>query len=190
MPNEGFCWQKPEDIKYNRTVESTMIGADVAGEVIAALASGSLVFKDNAEYARQLTKGAEKLIEFCSLPGSQYTYASWQKNATYQSSNFHDEEIWWATWMFFATGNYSYLSRANGEELANQAKVFNETLALPVFSFDNKLPGALLLLTRARVIFGFPYPYEEMLRQYHEVTEDITCSYLHRYNIFNFTKGD
>lgn len=33
------------------------------------------------------------------------------------------------------------------------------------------------------------YPYEQLLREYHNQTETVMCSYLPQYKSFNVTKG-
>ncbi|KAI3947979.1 hypothetical protein MKW92_005844 [Papaver armeniacum] len=189
MPDDGYCWQRPEDVTYRRSFESVHGGPDLAGEMIAALASASLVFREDLVYSQKLIKGAEKLVEFCSLPEHRYTYTAQKKNNVYNSSDFHDEELWAATWLFYATGNYEYLSRATNERLAAKTKLFSRTPSLWILSYDNKLPGALLLLTRLRIILGVPYPFEDMLQIYHKVLEKMMCSYMHQYGVFEFTKG-
>ncbi|XP_026423521.1 endoglucanase 12-like [Papaver somniferum] len=189
MPDDGYCWQRPEDVTYRRSYESVIGGPDLAGEMIAALASASLVFREDELYSRQLIKGAEKLVEFCSLPERHYTYTG-QKNKAYNSSDFHDEELWAAAWLFYATGNYEYLSRATNERLAAKTKLFSRTPSLWILSYDNKLPGALLLLTRLRIILGVPYPFEDMLQIYHKVLEKMMCSYMHQYGVLSLQKED
>ncbi|KAI3831480.1 hypothetical protein MKX03_016586, partial [Papaver bracteatum] len=189
MPDDGYCWQRPEDVAYRRSFESVHGGPDLAGEMIAALASASLVFKEDELYSRQLIEGAEKLVDFCSLSERRYTYTAQKKNNAYNSTDFHDEELWAATWLFYATGNYEYLSRATNEQLAAKTKLFSRTPSLWILSYDNKLPGALLLLTRLRIILGVPYPFEDMLQSYHKVLEKMMCSYIPKYGVFQFTKG-
>ncbi|KAJ1403397.1 Six-hairpin glycosidase superfamily [Sesbania bispinosa] len=42
---------------------------------------------------------------------------------------------------------------------------------------------------RTRMILNPGYPYEDMLRMYHNVTGLTMCSYLHQLKVFNWTKG-
>jgi hypothetical protein len=60
---------------------------------------------------------------------------------------------------------------------------------LSVLSWDNKLPAAMLLLTRFRMFLSPGYPYEEMLSMYHNVTSLTMCSYLQQFKVFNWTRG-
>lgn len=56
-------------------------------------------------------------------------------------------------------------------------------------SWDNKLPAAMMLLTRLRISLNPGYPYEDALRSYHNTTDLAMCSYLQRYNVYNWTRG-
>ncbi|KAM3359956.1 hypothetical protein P3S68_019667 [Capsicum galapagoense] len=60
---------------------------------------------------------------------------------------------------------------------------------LRVLSWDNKLPAAMLLLTRMSIFLNPGYPYEEMLSSYYNYTGLTMSSYLQRFRVFNFTKG-
>ncbi|KAF3613130.1 Endoglucanase 25 [Capsicum annuum] len=60
---------------------------------------------------------------------------------------------------------------------------------LSVLSWDNKLPAAMLLLTRMSIFLNPGYPYEEMLSSYYNYTGLTMSSYLQRFRVFNFTKG-
>ncbi|KAM3290304.1 endoglucanase 12-like [Capsicum chacoense] len=62
-------------------------------------------------------------------------------------------------------------------------------LYLSVLSWDNKLPAAMLLLTRMSIFLHPGYPYEEMLSSYYNYTGLTMSSYLQRFRVFNFTKG-
>uniref|UniRef100_A0A2N9EH71 Endoglucanase n=1 Tax=Fagus sylvatica TaxID=28930 RepID=A0A2N9EH71_FAGSY len=132
-PDDHNCWQKPEDMDYPRPTITCQQGPDLAGEMAAALASASIVFKDD--------------------------------------------------------GNSSYLSLATNPGIPKNSKAFYMIPDLSVPSWDNKLPAAMLLLTRLRLFLNPGYPYEDMLQMYHNVTGLNMCSYLHSFHVFNWTHG-
>ncbi|KAJ1427090.1 Six-hairpin glycosidase superfamily [Sesbania bispinosa] len=102
---------------------------------------------------------------------------------------FKDDKAYSHKLMYFATGNSSYLKLATIPSLAKHAGAFWGGPDYGVLSWDNKLPGAQVLLSRLRFFFSPGYPYEEILRTFHNHTSIIMCSYLPVFRIFNRTKG-
>lgn len=93
--------------------------SDLAGEIVAALSAASMVFRENMAYSRELIHGAEKLFELTTAVDArvQGTYTmsdacGGQARQFYNSSGFEDELVWAGTWLFFATGNTTYLRHA------------------------------------------------------------------------------
>lgn len=91
----------------------------LAGEIVAALSTSSLVFKEDNKYSGELAKAAEKLFEQVTKldPRKQGTYTlvdscGGEARNFYNSSSYMDELIRAGTWLFFATGNTSYLAYA------------------------------------------------------------------------------
>ncbi|RZC68468.1 hypothetical protein C5167_031691 [Papaver somniferum] len=168
-PNGQNCWERAEDMNYVLPVQTTTKGADLASEMAAALASASIVFIDNTEYSQKLIKGATMLFEFGLDKAKQVRYS--RDNAIfrnfYNSSGFYDEYMWGAAWMYYATGNSSYLSGATDQSIAKKAHAFSRSAHIRVLSWDNKFPAALLLLTRMRIFLDPGFPYELMLERYH-----------------------
>ncbi|KAJ6720682.1 ENDOGLUCANASE [Salix viminalis] len=107
----------------------------------------------------------------------------------YNSTGYYDEYIWGATWLYYATGNINYMRWATEPGFSKHSKALYRISDLSVLSWDNKLPAAMLLLTRYRIFLNPGYPYEEMLHMYHNKTELNMCSYLRQFNVFNWTKG-
>ncbi|KAL5215374.1 hypothetical protein ABZP36_004526 [Zizania latifolia] len=97
--------------------------------------------------------------------------------------------MWSAGWMYYAMGNNTYISFATDPWLPKNAKAFYNILDFSVFSWDNKLPGTGLLLSRLRMFLNLGYPYEESLIGYHNATSMNMCMYFPRFSAFNFTKG-
>ncbi|KAL5996753.1 Endoglucanase 12 [Asimina triloba] len=190
-PDDHYCWERPEDMDYPRPTFSVVSGPDLAGEMAAALASASIVFRDNDAYSKNLVKGATTLFKFARDSGrrSSYSHGRPEFALFYNSTGYYDEYMWGAAWLYYATGNSSYLSLATNPGVSRNAKAFRGILDLNVFSWDNKLPGAELLLSRIRILLNPGYPYEEMLQIYHNQTGINMCSYLPNFNAFNFTRG-
>ncbi|KAG6391021.1 hypothetical protein SASPL_148767 [Salvia splendens] len=190
-PDDHFCWQRPEDMDYPRPVQTTTFGPDLAGEMAAALAATSIVFRDNHAYSKKLIKGAKNIFAFARDPGRRARYSRGNPfiEPYYNSTGYYDEYIWGAAWLFYATGNSSYLSLATNPGMAKNSRAFNMTSDLRVFSWDNKLPGAMLLLTRVGLFLKPGYPYEAMLNMHHNITRLTMCSYLRSNKVFNWTRG-
>ncbi|CAA2957515.1 endoglucanase 12 [Olea europaea subsp. europaea] len=190
-PDDHYCWQRPEDMDYTRKTQTANSGPDLAGEMAAALASASIVFRDNTAYSKKLVKGAETLFKFARDFGKRTSYCRGNPfiEPFYNSSGYFDEYMWGAAWLYYATGNNTYFSLATNPGLSKNSKAFYMIPDLSVLSWDNKLPAAMLLLTRIRMFLSPGYPYEDMLKSYHNVTGLTMCSYLQTFNVFNWTRG-
>jgi hypothetical protein len=190
-PDDHYCWNRPEDMSYPRPVQSASSAPDLGGEIAAALASASIVFRDNAAYSKKLVHGAATIYKFARDSGKRTPYSRGNDNIQYyyNSTSYWDEYLWSASWMYYATGNTSYISFATDPRLPKNAKAYMGILDFSVFSWDNKLPGATLLLSRLRMFLNPGYPYEESLMGYHNVTSMNMCMYFPKFAAFNFTKG-
>ncbi|KAL6903574.1 hypothetical protein ACP4OV_004387 [Aristida adscensionis] len=191
QPDDHFCWNRPEDMAYPRPTTTVSSAPDLGAEIAAALAAASIVFRDNADYSKKLVHGAATVYKFARQSGHRTPYSLRQPNIEYyyNSTSYWDEYMWSAGWMYYATGNTSYISFATDPRLPKNAKAFFNILDFSVFSWDNKLPGAQLLLTRLRMFLNPGYPYEESLSGYHNATSLNMCMYFPRFGSFNFTKG-
>ncbi|KAL3349912.1 hypothetical protein AABB24_022791 [Solanum stoloniferum] len=187
-PNDHYCWVRPEDIDYARPVTECHGCSDLAAEMAAALASASIVFKDSKAYSQKLVHGARTLFKFSRDQRGRYSVGNEAENF-YNSTGYWDEFIWGATWLYYATGNSSYLQLATTPGLAKHAGAFWGGPDYGVLSWDNKLTGAQVLLSRMRLFLSPGYPYEEILRTFHNQTSIIMCSYLPVFTSFNRTKG-
>jgi hypothetical protein len=190
-PDDHYCWNRPEDMAYPRPTISVSSAPDLGGEIAAALAAASIVFRDNPAYSKKLTKGAATVYKFARQSGHRTLYSLRQPDIQYyyNSTSYWDEYMWSASWMYYATGNTSYISFATDPRLPKNAKAFFNILDFSVFSWDNKLPGAQLLLSRLRMFLNPGYPYEESLIGYHNATSLNMCMYFPKFAAFNFTKG-
>ncbi|KAM0036021.1 putative cellulase [Helianthus debilis subsp. tardiflorus] len=144
--NDDKCWQRPEDMRYTRPVSSCdETASDLAGEIIAALSAASLVFKDDEKYSTNLTKAAMELFDIVTKddPGfvqGMYTTkdeCGGQAREFYNSTGYKDELVWGGTWLFFATGNTSYL-RYTTENLVLAEEDEELSVDKGIFYWNNK----------------------------------------------------
>ncbi|OEL17007.1 Endoglucanase 12 [Dichanthelium oligosanthes] len=193
-PDDHYCWNRPEDMAYPRPSLSVTTAPDLGGEIAAALAAASIAFRDDAAYSKKLVHGAATMYEFAirgsgNQQSTTYSMHRPEIEPFYNSTSYWDEHVWSAAWMYYATGNSSYIAAATRPELAEDAKAFYDILDFSVFSWDNKLPGADLLLSRLRMFLNPGYPYEESLAGYHKATGLDMCKCFRRFAAFNFTRG-
>ncbi|KAE8718623.1 Glycolipid transfer protein 2, putative isoform 1 [Hibiscus syriacus] len=146
VPNDINCWQRPEDMSYKRPVSvCNETASDLAGEIIAALSAASIVFKQDNGYSLGLVQTAEKIYEIIEKAernrrGVTYTTidaCGGEARKFYDSSGYKDELVWGGTWLFFATGNHTYLDYATAHFAA---ATDNETIDdKGIFYWNNKI---------------------------------------------------
>lgn len=111
----------------------------------AALAAASIVFKDTPLYSRKLITGATNIWTFARNMGNRARYVAGLPAGEvpfYNSTSYWDEYMWGGAWMFYATGNYTYLQFVTNPALAKNANANGGGPSYGVFSWDNKLIGA------------------------------------------------
>jgi len=124
-------------------------GSDVAAETAAAMASSSLVFaKSDPSYAAELVSHAKQLYTFADTYRGAYSDCVTDAQAYYKSwSGYQDELVWGAYWLYKATGDATYLAKAEAEydelgtENQSTTKSFKWTVA-----WDNKQFATYALL--------------------------------------------
>ncbi|KAK8510013.1 hypothetical protein V6N12_035336 [Hibiscus sabdariffa] len=170
------CWQKPENMTEKRPlkrVNKSLPGSDVAAETAAAMASASLVFKKaDSTYSSTLLKHAKQLFTFANKHKGSYTESLPELAEYYNSTGYGDELIWGASWLYHATGDKSYLEYLTGEDAETYADVEGPTW----FSWDNKLAGAQVLLSRLSMLGGASGI--SGLKDYKKGAEDLMCALL------------
>ncbi len=116
-------------------------GTDVACETAAALASASIVFKDSdPTYSATLLRHAKELYEFGDKHRGLYTdQGGIPAVGTYTSNGFQDELTWGALWLYKATGDQSYLDKAEAE--------YTQPDFLWSLVWDDKSYGNMVLLS-------------------------------------------
>ncbi len=110
-------WGPPESMHMPRPsfkITERCPGSDLAGEVSAALAAASLVFRHrDPDYAERLLAHAEELYDFADQYRGVYSSCVPEAAPYYASrSGFEDELAWAAAWLFRATGARRYLQDA------------------------------------------------------------------------------
>ncbi len=95
---------------YKVTVDSP--GSCVVAEAAASLASCALVFKDkDAAYSAECLTHAKQLYDFAERTKSDSGYT--MANGFYNSwSGYYDELAWAGVWLYLATGDTTYLNKA------------------------------------------------------------------------------
>ena len=104
-------------------VDTSCPGSDLAGETAAALASSSILFRNNGEveYADLLVQKAERLYDFASTYRGKYSDCLQEANPFYTSvSGYQDELVWGAIWLHKAKqaqgdNSGAYLAKAEAE---------------------------------------------------------------------------
>ncbi|KAJ7514211.1 hypothetical protein O6H91_23G033500 [Diphasiastrum complanatum] len=188
-PNDHYCWERPEDMDYPRPVARISTGSDLAAEMAAALAAASIVFKDNAAYSKKLVSGAKALFQLSRDRRGRYSASVPDAATFYNSTGYYDEFLWGGAWMYYATGNISYLQLVTTLGIGKWAGAYGGGPYYGVFDWDNKLAGAQVLLTRLRLLQYPGYPYDEVLKNFNNQTNIVMCSYLPVYKRFLRTPG-
>jgi endoglucanase len=130
-------------------IDSSCGGSDLAGETAAAMAASSMVFRPtDAAYADRLLTHARQLYTFADTVRRAYHECITDATNFYKSwSGYTDELVWGAIWLYRATGDATYLAKAEtaydglGTEPQSTTRLYKWTLA-----WDNKQFGAYVLL--------------------------------------------
>ena len=117
-------WGPAEVLEYQMErpsycVTSDAPGSAVTAETAASLAICSMIFKDSdSEYSKECLKHAESLYAFADKYKSDAGYTA--ADGFYNSwSGYYDELAWAGAWLYLATDNKDYLTKA--EEYYPQA---------------------------------------------------------------------
>jgi endoglucanase len=140
-------WGPPEAMTMARPsfkIDETCPGSELAAETAAALASSSLIFKETApQYADQLLQQAKQLYDFADRYRKRYTDCLKAARPFYRSfSEYQDELVWAAAWLYRASGEERYLQKAE-KEYPKMKCDFGWT-----HSWDDKSYGSFILLAQ------------------------------------------
>ncbi len=95
-------------------IDASCPGSDLAGETAAAMAASSLVFQStDATYASTLLTHAKQLYAFADNYRGKYDACITAASGFYNSySGYNDELVWGAIWLYMATNDSTYLTKA------------------------------------------------------------------------------
>ncbi|KAL3845310.1 hypothetical protein ACJIZ3_002713 [Penstemon smallii] len=172
------CWNKPENMTEARPllqVNASAPGTEVAAETAAALASASLVFKTvDSTYSSLLLRHARQLFSFADGYRGSYSVSIPEVQTYYNSTGYGDELLWAASWLYHATGDksyFDYVTGANGDAFAD--------FGSPTwFSWDNKLAGTQVLLSRVSFFGPNDVSNSNSLLKYRQSAEAVMCGLL------------
>ena len=114
-------WWGPAEVmtmaRPSYKVDASCPGSDVAGETAAAMATASILFKtDDPAYSAKLLTHAKQLYSFADTYRGKYSDCVTAAADYYKSwSGYQDELVWGAYWLYKATGDASYLAKAESE---------------------------------------------------------------------------
>lgn len=147
-------WGSPEILMMARPsfkIDTTRPGSDLAAETAAAMAASSIVFaQDDPAYSATLLRHAKELYNFADNFRGVYSTSITAASGFYTSfSGFNDELVWGAIWLYRATGDTTYLDKAEAyyanlsTEPQSTVKSFKWTLG-----WDDKAYGCYVLLAK------------------------------------------
>lgn len=133
-------------------IDATKPGSDLAAEAAAAMAAASIVFKtDDPAYSATLLNHAKQLYEFADKYRGKYSDAITDATAYYNSwSGYKDELVWGAAWLYRATNDVAYLTKAETEyaNLSNEGQSTTEKAYKWATSWDDKGYACYVLMAQ------------------------------------------
>jgi len=132
-------------------IDATHPGSDLAAETAAAMAAASMVFKtDDPAYSATLLTHAIQLYNFADTYRGVYSASITDAAGYYNSySGYNDELVWGAIWLYRATGDAAWLTKAEtyyanlSTESQTAIKSYKWGLA-----WDDKSTGCYALLAK------------------------------------------
>ncbi|EGC31560.1 hypothetical protein DICPUDRAFT_39756, partial [Dictyostelium purpureum] len=143
-------WGPPEMMTMNRPVymiTADQPGTEVAMEAASALAAASLAFADSdPAYAATCLSHAKTLHNFGYTYRGSYSDVVTNAQAFYNSwSGYKDELVWGSIWLYKATGDASYLTKAKADYATYGIGGMAQGNS---HDWDLKAPGCSLLLSQ------------------------------------------
>jgi endoglucanase len=132
-------------------IDESCPGSDLAGESAAALASASIAFKPtDPAYSSTLITHAKQLYEFADTFRGKYSDCIKDAASYYNSwSGYNDELVWAAIWLYRATGDATYLAKAESAYAGLATEPQSTTRSYKwTIAWDDKSYGAYVLLAK------------------------------------------
>ncbi|CAG8650394.1 1525_t:CDS:2, partial [Racocetra fulgida] len=128
-------WGPDTNLSYPRPaydINSTAHGTDIAAETAAAFASSAILFRDflnDTAYAKTLIAHAISVYNFSELQTLVLATTSVPESRGYRTSTFYDKLVYGALWLYRATNQPQYLTKAvnyyNIGRLQNSSRVMS-----------------------------------------------------------------
>ncbi|XBI48344.1 hypothetical protein VPH35_112109 [Triticum aestivum] len=148
------CWERPEDMDTPRTVykvDPSHPGSDVAAETAAALAAGSIVFRDaDPVYSQRLLDRAMAVFKFADRYRGAYSSSLHAAVCPCYCDfdGYQDELLWAAAWLHKASRKRVYRQYIKKNEV-----VLGASDSINEFGWDNKHAGINVLISK-EVLMG------------------------------------
>uniref|UniRef100_A0A0E0LA44 Endoglucanase n=1 Tax=Oryza punctata TaxID=4537 RepID=A0A0E0LA44_ORYPU len=168
------CWERPEDMDTPRTVykvDPAHPGSDVAAETAAALAAGSIVFRDaDPDYSKRLLDRAIEVFEFADKYRGPYSSSLHAAVCPCYCdySGYKDELLWGAAWLHKASRRREYRDYIKRNEV-----VLGASEAINEFGWDNKHAGINVLISK-EVLMG----KDEYFQSFRVNADNFICTLL------------
>ncbi len=147
-------WGAPEVMVMDRPaykIDEANPGTELAAETAAALAAVSILMKsEDPAYSATLLQHAEELYNFADKFRGTYSESISDAAGFYRSFNgFQDELVWGAAWLYRATNEASYLTKAELEYdgLGTEGQSTDKAYKFAM-SWDDKGYGSYVLLAQ------------------------------------------
>ena len=149
------AWWGPAEVmqmaRPSYRITSTCPGSDLAGETSAALSAASMAFRPtDPAYADTLLLHARQLYTFADTFRGKYSDCITDAAAFYNSwSGYNDELVWGAIWLYRATGEAPFLTKAQSyyANLSNQRQTTIKSYKW-THAWDDKSYGSYVLLAK------------------------------------------
>lgn len=139
-------WGRAEEMDMDRPaakITPEYPGSDVASEIAAAMAAGSMVyFDEDPLYASKLLQHARDLFDFALTYQGSYSDHIETGEKYQKRTGYLDELVWAALWLYRATNDTYYLGQA--ESIYREGAFYSPK----TFDWDDKRAGNLVLLAR------------------------------------------
>ncbi len=149
------AWWGPAEVmkmaRPSHKIDASCGGTDLAAETAAAMAASSMVFRPtDPSYADTLVTHATQLYSFADTVRKKYSECITDASSFYNSwSGFNDELVWGAIWLYRATNQASYLTKAQsyyanlGTEPQSSTRSYKWT-----HDWDDKSYGSYVLMAK------------------------------------------
>lgn len=149
------AWWGPAEVmqmaRPSFRITTSCPGSDLAGETAAALAAASIAFRPtDPSYANTLLTHARQLYSFADNFRGKYSDCITDAASFYNSwSGFNDELVWGAIWLYRATNEAEFLTKAESyyANLSNQQQT-NVRSYKWTHAWDDKSYGSYVLLAK------------------------------------------